>query len=99
MALTSLLLTLPIVEKCHLNFALAQAARYNRVDSFKRLFSDSRVDPSANENECVKCLASESFTTIGPILLSDNRVNPVANYQLCTVMILEQQTRGDTRLF
>jgi ankyrin repeat protein len=64
--------------KPDLSEALSIAAEMGFNDAVKLLLSDSRVDPSADDNIALCNAAQEGHVEIVKLLLSDSRVNPSA---------------------
>jgi hypothetical protein len=62
--------------KLNLNQVLSVAAGIGYTDAVKLLLSDSRVDPSAEDNEALRDAARNGHVEIVKLLLSDSRVDP-----------------------
>lgn len=60
------------------------ASRNGFLETVKLLLQDERVDPSSNNNYCIKLASANGHTEIVEILLQDPRINPSAgdNYAL-----------------
>lgn len=57
---------------------LEQAIFWGHYENIKVLLSDSRIDPSANDNLAIKVAARFGRTEIFKLLLKDKRVDPTA---------------------
>ena len=92
--------------KPDLNYALVEAVIWDFTDAFKLLLSDSRVNPSAQNNLAVRVASMYGHFEIVKLLLADDRVNPSAqnnqafidasgNGHLETVKLLLKDARVD----
>jgi hypothetical protein len=61
-----------------LHEALGEAAIWGFTDAVKLLLLDARVDPSARDNQALRCAAGKGHLEIVKLLLSDARVDPSA---------------------
>ena len=64
--------------------AIQSACENGHIESFKILIKDQRVDPSSEDNLCLRKACENGHTKIAKKLLLDHRVDPSAmdNYSI-----------------